>query len=177
MLKPNFRTGLTCRLPFLALFAVAALVLPTALRADTVTYDLAPGDTLQTNVGPLTGTITVNFSAKTASATLFVDGMTFTCTNAALFTPGGNTSEEALEAVAPGGAHVVLAWSIPPAGMDPNPLLFSSTLSGCQGCTPSGIDFLSPGDSATIPEPSTALLLIPGLAAVLPFARRFRAKA
>jgi hypothetical protein len=175
MLKPNFRTGLICRLSLFALFAAAVLVLPVALRADTVTYDLAPGDTLQTNVGPLTGTFTVNFSTKHATATLFLDGMTFTCTNAALFTPGGNTSEEALEAVAPGGAHVVLAWSILPA--DPNPLVFDSTLSSCQGCTPSGLDFLSTGDSATIPEPSSALLLIPGLVAVLPFARRFRASA
>lgn len=174
MFQPNFRTGPVLKMGSLALLTLAMVLLPTALRADTLTYDVTSTDTFQTNIGNLTGTFTVDFSTKHATATVFVDGETFTCTNEALFTPGGNSSLEGFQAFGPGGSFVLLAWSILPA--DPNPLIFS-TVSGCVGCPGGGgTDLFSTGDTATIPEPSTAVLLIPGLAIALPFARRRLAK-
>jgi len=53
--------------------------------------------------------------------------------------------------------------------------VFDTTHSFCALCTGSGLDYITPGDSATVPEPSTALMLISGFA-VLPFVRRRREK-
>ncbi|MGA8220955.1 MAG: hypothetical protein WB780_04815 [Candidatus Acidiferrales bacterium] len=174
MFEPKFRTGPVLKFSLLALLTLAMVLLPSALRADTLTYDLSPGDTFQTNIGPLTGSFTVNFTTLTATATLLVDGETFTCNNCTMFSPGGVLTLEGFQAFGPGSSYIVLAWSkVPP---EPNPLDFNTTYSGCLGCI-SSVDFLSAGDSATVPEPATALLLIPGLAVALPFARRKLAKA
>jgi hypothetical protein len=173
----NFRIGLVSRPLIVTLLAVAILILPTALRADTVTYNVTPTDTFQTNIGPLTGTFTVNFSTLHATATLFVDGETFTCTNAAMFSPDGVLTQEGFQAFGPAGTFIVLSWSKLPS--EPFTIDFSSVLSSCVNCPGGGgTDFLTAGDTAnSLPEPSTALLLIPGLGLVLPFARRWRSKA
>jgi hypothetical protein len=169
MIKTNLLTRSVFRFTILALLAAAVVLLPVTLRADTVTYDLSPTDTLAT--GSITGSFTVNSATQLVNGTLIADGKTFTCNNCALISPSGNTSLEGFVALGPGGSFIVLGWSKLPA--DPNPLDFNSGVSYCSGCL-STLDFVSAGDFATVPEPSTALLLISGFAA-LPFVRRRRA--
>jgi len=174
MSKPNFRARPTIRLAILALIAAVLVLLPTTLRADNVTYDLASTDTLAGDGGSITGSFTVNTSALTVTGTLVADGITFTCTNCVMFSPFGDTTLEGFEPVGPAGDHIVIGWAkVPPF---PDPLDFNSSVSYCAGCLATGLDFLSAGDYATVPEPSTALMVISGLA-VLPFIRRRRAKA
>lgn len=173
-------SNLRIRLTVLALLA-AFVLLPSALRADTVTYTLASTDTLAGDLGSITGSFTVNTSNGTmlATGTLVADGKTFTCNNCVMFSPGGILSLEGFEPVAPGGAYLVLGWSKLPA--DPTQLIFTTSGPGfsyCAGCLARGLDFLSAGDFAVdpVPEPSTALLLVSGLS-LLPFVRRRRLKA
>jgi hypothetical protein len=150
---------------------IAAILLPSALRADTITYDLASTDTLTT--GSISGSFTVNTATGFVNGTIVADGLTFTCSNCALSNPGGQPTLEGFEALGSGGSYVFLSWLI--ASPLPNPLTFNSSYSFCAGCT-AGLDYVSANDTASVPEPSTALLLISGLAA-LPFVRRLRAKA
>jgi hypothetical protein len=166
------KTGLLLRISILALFAVAIVLLPATLRADTVTYILSPTDTLADG-SSITGSFTVNFVTQTVNGTIVADGLTFTCSNCGLISPGGITSQEGFVALGPGGDTVTLSWAKVPA--DANPTFFN-TDSNCTGCLGTGkVDYLSAGDFANTPEPATWLLLISGLA-VLPFIRR-RAKA
>jgi hypothetical protein len=172
MLTLRFKTGKALRLSILALLAAAIVLLPSTLRADTVTYALSPTDTLATDGGSITGSFTVNFVTQTINGTLVADGKTFTCNNCALIDPGAVAGQEGFEPVGPGGSFLVLSWAAVPKGA--NPTFFNSGLSYCAGCL-SSLDYLSAGDFANVPEPTTGLLLISGLA-VLPFMRR-RSKA
>ena len=160
-------TRIFLRLTILALFAAAVVLLPATLRADTVTYILSPTDTLSTDGGSITGSFTVNFATQVVNGTIVADGLTFSCNNCALISPGGILTQEGFIAPGAGGASVVLSWAKVPG--DANPTYFN-TDSACVGCLPTN-DYLSAGDYATVPEPGEGLLLISGLAA-LPFIRR-----
>lgn len=170
-MKLRFQTTLALRFLILPLLA-ATVLLPAALRADTITYDLTSTDTLTT--GSISGFFTVNTLTGSVIATIVADGQTFTCSpSCALGNPGGISTLEGFEALGSGGSYVFLSWSTSPAF--PNPIVFDTTHSFCALCTGSGLDYITPGDSATVPEPSTALMLISGFA-VLPFVRRRREK-
>jgi hypothetical protein len=172
MTNLHFKTGTLFRFSILALLVAAILMLPATLRADTVTYVLSPTDTLATDGGSISGLFTVNFVTETVNGTMVADGKTFTCSNCPVISPGGVLTQEGFEALGPGGSFVVLSWAKVPG--DANPTVFDSALSYCAGCL-STLDYFSANDFANVPEPTTAVLLISGLA-VLPFMRR-RAKA
>jgi hypothetical protein len=173
----RFRTGgeFLLKLTVLTLLAVAVLLAPSTLRADTVTYILNPGDTLADG-GSISGTFTEDLSTKHVMGTIIADGMTFTCNNCPMIIPqpsqiiNGIATDIGFVALGQGGNFVVLGWSsIPPLA---SIITFNSASSYCKGCVTPGVpDFLAAGDTATnVPEPSTVLLLMSGLAAV-PFMR------
>jgi hypothetical protein len=177
---PSSRSGwgFFLKLAVLALFAVAVLLAPFTLRADTVTYTLNPGDTLSDG-GSISGTFTEDLSTKHVTGTIIADGMTFTCNNCPLIIPqpsqiiNGIATDIGFVALGQGGNFVVLGWSsIPPLA---SIITLNSASSYCKGCVTAGVpDFLSANDTAAnVPEPSTALLLMSGLAWV-PFIRRRR---
>jgi hypothetical protein len=162
---PAFRLGA------LLLTAAFALVFPASLRADTVTYNLTPTDTLSTDNGSVTGSFSLNTVTEKLNAIIVADGITFTCNSCALLSPNGFTTDEGFQALGPGGSYVLIGWARIPSL--PSFLLFDPAHSYCQGCT-ANFDFFTAGDSAvSTPEPGSALLLISGLAA-LPFLRRRR---
>jgi hypothetical protein len=163
---PAFQLGV------LLLIAAAALMLPSGLRADTVTYNLTPTDTLSTDSGSVTGSFSLNTVTQILNGVIVADGITFTCTSCAFMAPNGFTTDVGFQALGPGGSYVLLGWARVPSL--PSFLTFDPAHSYCQGCT-ANFDFFTAGDSAmSTPEPGSALLLISGLA-VLPFMRRRRA--
>jgi hypothetical protein len=172
MFKPRFRTGSALKFSTLALLAAALLLIPATLHADTVTYTLAPTDTLVTDGATITGSFTLNSVTGKANGTFTVDGKTFVCNPCTPSSPDGNVLWEGIEPLGPGGSYLSIGWSKLPASA--NPTVFISSVSYCVGCI-STLEYFTQGDFATVPEPSSALLLISGLA-VLPFVRRRRAK-
>jgi hypothetical protein len=172
MLKLRFRTGSALRFSTLALLAAAMLLLPATLHADTVTYTLSPTDTLATDGAPITGSFTLNTVTGKATGTFTVDGKTFVCNPCTPFSPDGNPAWEGIEPLGPGGSFLAISWPMLPGSA--NPTVFLSFVSFCVGCLPT-VDYFTQGDFANVPEPTSALLLISGLA-VLPFVRRRRAK-
>ena len=178
MRRSHLPRELVVRLSLLALFAVAILLAPATLRADTyITYTLDPGDTLADG-SSISGTFTIDETTMHATANILADGMTFTTTNSAMGCPAGNCAYEGFVALGSGGSYVLLSWlQAPPF---PSPLNFYSPYSFCQGCLASGYDHLGISDTATdpvpTPEPATALMLIAGFASI-PFLRRRRSNA
>jgi hypothetical protein len=168
----NYRI-VAMKLGVLVLTAAFALILPTALRADTVTYNLTPTDTLSTDGGSVTGSFTLNTVTQKLNGVIVADGITFTCTSCGLLNPNGFPMDEGFQALGPGGSYVLLGWALVPSL--PSFLTFDPAHSYCKRCT-ANFDFFTAGDSAvSTPEPGSALLLISGLA-VLPFMRRRRAQ-
>jgi len=163
--------GPVFRFSALALLAAVIVLLPATLRADTVTYTLAPTDTLADG-SSVSGSFTLNTVTGKANGTFTADGLTFVCNNCSPFSPMGNVLWEAIEPLGPGGSYLAISWAKLPA--DANPTVFLSSVSFCAGCQ-STLDYFTPGDYATVPEPSSAILLISGLA-LLPLVRRRRAK-
>lgn len=160
------------KLGALLLMGAVSLMLPSGLRADTVTYNLTPTDTLQDG-SSVTGWFSLNTVTQTLNGVIVADGMTFTCTSCALLAPNGFTTDVGFQSLGQGGSYVLLGWARVPSL--PSFLTFDPAHSYCKGCTAS-FDYFATGDSAmSTPEPGSALLLISGLA-VLPFMRRRRSE-
>ncbi len=161
------------KLGAMILVAALSLIHPSTLRADTVTYNLTPTDTLSTDNGSVTGWFSLDPVTQKLNGVIVADGITFTCSSCALLAPNGFTTDEGFQALGPGTSYVLLGWSRIPTL--PSLLTFDPAHSYCKGCT-ANFDFFTAGDTAvSTPEPASALMLISGLA-VLPFMRRRRSQ-
>ena len=176
------------RIPFgwtmraVLLLTATILIWPISSRADSIgTYDLSG---LFQSGGSLSGTVTIDFTSdQVTSGNVTADGLTFTCPGSpgcALNTTYDGGTGTGFRSAGSGIPYLFLEWLTSSSDQSSMSLTAAIPSSYCDSCLANGptIDFLesgmATGSVVMTPEPSTCLLLVTGLLAIVFLARRFR---